>query len=106
MAKKKSTKKKSVTFELTFKKMYLNKKMHGKISGIDLPKFYKDFASDEKLALYYHNPNKSHVLFESVEGIGPRKLTENEEKIELPNKDNEQKETNEQPDEQPTVDGE
>jgi hypothetical protein len=94
MAKKKRSKK----TELKFKNRYLNKKMNGNIPGIELPKLYKDFTEEEKVVLYWHNPENTKVLFENTDNVPPRTLTENEEQIEIPQ--------NEQTNEEEANDGE
>ena len=89
MAKKKSTKKNTPEAkQLEFKDVFLEKKMHGQIKGIELPKLYKDFTPEEKLILYWHNPQKTQVLFKDVSFIGERKLENNVK---------EQEQENEQP---------
>lgn len=94
MAKKKNQNKK--VFELEFIPRLLEKKMFGVIPGIDLPKFYKDFTAEEKLALYWFNPARTKALFVDVSGVGPRELMNKEEKIEAPKNDEKEEQQNDE----------
>lgn len=87
----------SKTKELEFKEVFLGKRMHGIIKGLELPKFYKDFTSKDKIVLYWHNPSKTIALFKDVSFIGPRSIKDDKPKEQEPKleHDEEQQETNE-----------
>lgn len=88
MAKKKNKKETLKANKLEFKEVFLTKRMHGVILGLELPKFYKDFTDKEKLCLYWHNPNKTKALFKDVSFVGPRLIKA--EKEQEPNLENDE----------------
>jgi hypothetical protein len=95
MAKKKNKKKAPESNNLEFKEVFLSRKMHGKIQGLELPKLYKDFTAKDKLTLYWHNPENTKVLFKDVSFVGPRSIEdEKEQEPKLDNDEEQQEETN------------